>query len=57
MIGHLAVGEVEIAFRAVIADCKWASSRENLSLGFPTKRVSKQSTELQGLARKLNFHL
>ena len=29
----------------------WASSRENLSLGFPTKRVSNQSPQLQRLAR------
>ena len=35
----------------------WASLRENLSSGFPTKRVSKQSPQLQRLARKLNFHL
>ena len=30
----------------------WASSRENLSLGFPTKRDSNQSPQLQRLARK-----
>ena len=36
---------------------KWASSRENLSSGFPTKRVSKQSPLLQRLARKLKFDL
>ena len=35
----------------------WASSRENLSLGFPSKRVSKRSPQLQRLARKLKFHL
>ena len=35
----------------------WASSRENLSSGFPTKRVSKQFPQLQRLARKLKFHL
>ena len=34
-----------------------ASSRENLSSGFPTKRVSNQSPQLQRLARKLQFHL
>ena len=28
----------------------WASSRDNLSSGFPTKRVSKQSPHLQSLA-------
>ena len=35
----------------------WASSRENLSSGFPTRRVSNQSPKLQRLARKLKFHL
>ena len=35
----------------------WAASRENLSSGFPTKRVSNQSPQLQRLARKLKFHL
>ena len=35
----------------------WASSRENLSSGFPTKRVLNQSPQLQRLARKLKFHL
>ena len=35
----------------------WASSRENLSSGFPTKRVSNQSPQLLRLARKLKFHL
>ena len=38
-------------------DIKWASSRENLSSGCPTKRVSNQSPKLQRLARKLKFHL
>ena len=33
----------------------WASSRENLSWGCPTERVSNQSPQLQRLARKLNF--
>ena len=33
-----------------------ASSQENLSSGFPTKRVSKQSPQLQRLASKLKFH-
>ena len=36
---------------------KWASSRQNLSSGFPTKRVSNQPLQLQRLARKLEFHL
>ena len=35
----------------------WAWSRENLSSGFPTKRVSNQSPQLQRLARELKFHL
>ena len=35
----------------------WASSRETLSLGFPSKRVLNQSPQLQRLARKLKFHL
>ena len=35
----------------------WASSRQNLSSGFPTKRNSNQSAQLQGLARKLKFYL
>ena len=35
----------------------WASSRENLSSGFPTKRDSNQSPQLQRLARKKKFHL
>ena len=33
----------------------WASSPETLSLGFPTKQVSNQSSQLQRLARKLKF--
>ena len=35
----------------------WASTRENLSLGFLTKRDSNQSPQLQRLARKLKCHL
>ena len=35
----------------------WASSQENPSSGFLTKRVSNQSPQLQRLARKLKFHL
>ena len=35
----------------------WASSLQNLSSGFLTKRDSNQSPQLQRLARKLNFHL
>ena len=33
----------------------WARMRENLSSGFPTKRASKQSPQLQRLSRKLKF--
>ena len=33
----------------------WASSQENLSLGFPTKRDSNQPAQLQILARKLKY--
>ena len=36
---------------------KWASSQENLSSGFPSKRVSNWSPQLQRLARKLKVHL
>ena len=35
----------------------WASSQENLSLGFPSKQVSDRSTQLQRLVRKSKFHL
>ena len=35
----------------------WAGMRENLSSGFPSKRDSNQSPELQRLARKLKFCL
>ena len=35
----------------------WASSRENLSLGFLTKQVTKQSPQLQRLASELKFRL
>ena len=34
----------------------WAPSQENLSSGFPSKRDSNQSPQLQRLARKLKFH-
>ena len=34
---------------------KWASSRENLSSGFPSKRDSNQSPQLQRLSRKSKF--
>ena len=40
-----------------IATIKWASSRQNLSSECPTKRVSSESPQLQGQARKLKFHL
>ena len=35
---------------------KWASPQENLPLWFPTKRLSNQSAQLHGLARKLKLH-
>ena len=35
----------------------WASTQQNLNLGFPTKPVSNQSPQLQRLARNLKFHL
>ena len=35
----------------------WASSRENMSSEFLTKRVLKQSPQLQRLAIKLKCHL
>ena len=35
----------------------WASSRQNLSSGVPTKRDSNQSPKLHRLARELKFHL
>ena len=35
----------------------WPRRRENLSSGFPPKRVSNQSPQLQRLARKFKFHL
>ena len=34
-----------------------AKAGENLSSGFPTKRVSNQSHQLNRLTRKLKFHL
>ena len=33
------------------------STRQNLSWGFPTKRDSNQSPQLERLARKLKFYL
>ena len=35
----------------------WASSRENLSSGFPTKQSSSQYHQLQRLAGKFKFRL
>ena len=35
----------------------WASSRENLSLGYQRKRVSNQYRQLQRLARRMKFPL
>ena len=35
----------------------WASSQENLSSGFPTKRVSNHALQLQSLASELKFRV
>ena len=35
----------------------WATMLQNLFLGFPRKRDSNQSPQLQRLARKLKFRL
>ena len=47
----------QILSSACVVKTIWASSRENLSSGFPTKRVSNQSPQLQRLPRKLKCHL
>ena len=39
-----------------IEDLTWTWSREDLSSRFATKQVSKQSPQLQRLARKSKFH-
>ena len=36
-------------------ECKWATSRENLSSGFPTRWDSNQAAQLQKLAESWNF--
>ena len=38
-----------------ISALKWTWSRENLSSGFPPKRVPKHTPQLQRLARQLKF--
>ena len=38
-------------------DHHWALTRENLSLGYPTKRDSNHSPQLHQIARKLKFRL
>ena len=35
----------------------WASTRQNLFSGFPTKPVPDQSPQLQRLGRKVKFHM
>ena len=40
-----------------ITEINWASSRETLSSGFSSKRVSNRSPQLQRLARKSKFRL
>ena len=44
---HLAAGHAMI-----FANISWASTRQNLSSGFPTKRDSNQSPHLQRLPRR-----
>ena len=39
------------------AAIKWASSWQNLSSGFPKNRDSNQSSQLQRLAREVNFRM
>ena len=46
------VGVANVASVAII----WASLRENLSSGFPSKRDSNQSPQLQRRSRKSKFH-
>ena len=47
-----------VAVHSLFSGCLYlASPRENLSSGFPAKRDSNQSHQLQRLARKLKFHL
>ena len=41
---------------SVVSDSR-ASTRQNLSSGFPTKSDSNQSAQLQWLAKKLKFRL
>ena len=55
--GLLILGRLMDVEWYIIDNVKWASSRENLSSGFPTKRLLKQSPQLQILARKLKFQL
>ena len=51
------VDAVPVFLEKVSITRMWASSRENLSSGFPTKRDINQSPQLQKLARKLKFCL
>ena len=44
---HLAAGHA-----IIFANISWASTRQNLSSGFPTKRDSNQSRHLQRLPRR-----
>ena len=44
---HLAAGHA-----IIFANISWASTRQNLSSGFPTKRDSNQSPHLQRLPRR-----
>ena len=51
------VVNLDVLYYTVKVENTWTSSRENLSLGFPSKWDSNQSHQLQRLARKLKFRL
>ena len=51
-----AIGRMDLSKSNGPSGIIWASSRQNLSSGYPTKRDSNQSPKLQRLARKLKFH-
>ena len=48
-------GKLHISYNTLTIN--WASMRENLSLGFPKKRDSNQSPQLQRLAGIVKFSL
>ena len=45
------------SYSVLYVDSNLGLVRQNMSLGFPTKQVSNQSSQLHRLARKLKFHL